>query len=137
MRQHGAGPLRHFQRRHPHVIHAHRKRLRTFREEPPISVLDKQVGGDHYKNLAIQPITYCERNGLSACESSIVKYITRWRLKGGIEDLEKIKHYCDILIEEERSPDRNRQSRELGDIDDPRLQSYMNQTGCEEGTCDI
>lgn len=102
-----------------------------------MGALDKQVGGDHYKKLAIQPIEYCERNGLSACESSIVKYITRWRLKGGTEDLEKIKHYCDILIEQEESPSAGREGRELGEVDDPRMQQYLNQTGCEEGTCDI
>jgi hypothetical protein len=37
-------------------------------------------------------------NGLNACETAIVKYISRWREKGGVEDLEKIKHYVDLLI---------------------------------------
>jgi hypothetical protein len=64
-----------------------------------VAALDVQVGGGHYKDCPIQPIEYCERNGLSACESAIVKYITRWRDKGGKEDLEKIKHYVDLLIE--------------------------------------
>ena len=63
------------------------------------SALDVQIGGDHYKTLGIQPITYCMANGLNACESSIVRYITRWHEKGGVQDLLKIKHYVDLLIE--------------------------------------
>ena len=64
-----------------------------------MSATCKQVGGDHYKGLAIQPATYCQRNNLNACESNIVKYATRWRDKGGLEDLNKIKHYVDLIIE--------------------------------------
>jgi hypothetical protein len=59
----------------------------------------KQVGGNHYNSLPIQPATYCQVNGLRACESNIVKYATRWRDKGGLEDLKKIKHYVDLIIE--------------------------------------
>jgi len=60
--------------------------------------LDIQVGGDHYKKLAIQPITYIMENELGFCEGSIVKYITRWRDKGGIEDLRKVIHFAELLI---------------------------------------
>jgi len=60
----------------------------------------KQVGGDHYKLTEIQPIEYILANKLEFCEGNIVKYATRWRFKGGTEDLEKIKHYCDFLIEQ-------------------------------------
>lgn len=66
-----------------------------------MSALDIQVAGSHYKNKAIQPIEYIAANGLNFCEGSIVKYITRWRDKGGLKDLEKIKHYVDLLIEME------------------------------------
>lgn len=65
------------------------------------SALDTQEGGDHYKSRGIQPIEYIHANGLNFSEGSIVKYITRWRQKGGIEDLKKIKHYVDLLIEME------------------------------------
>jgi hypothetical protein len=61
----------------------------------PLSV---QVGGDHYKSLAIQPIEYITKNNLPYCEANVVKYITRWRDKGGKKDLEKAKHYIDLLI---------------------------------------
>lgn len=63
------------------------------------SALDVQVGGGHYKDLPIQPIEYCMANGLDACQSSVVRYVTRFRQKGGIEDLQKAKHYLDLLIE--------------------------------------
>ena len=60
----------------------------------------KQVGGSHYMT-AIQPIEYILANDLDFCEGNIVKYATRWKNKGGVEDLRKIKHYCDFLIERE------------------------------------
>lgn len=67
--------------------------------ETKVSALNTQCGGDHYKDRAIQPIEYIHANGLPFIEGSIVKYITRWRDKGGVQDLEKIKHYVDLLIE--------------------------------------
>ena len=60
----------------------------------------QQVGGRHYMT-AIQPIEYILANKLDFCEGNIVKYATRWKNKGGVEDLRKIKHYCDFLIERE------------------------------------
>lgn len=65
---------------------------------PQPTALSNQVNGDHYKT-AIQPIEYIHANELSFVEGNVIKYITRWRKKGGIADLEKIKHYIDLLIE--------------------------------------
>ena len=62
---------------------------------------DKQVGGDHYKNLKIQPVEYIMANNLNYCEGNVIKYVTRYKQKGGIIDLEKAKHYIDLLIEQE------------------------------------
>lgn len=62
---------------------------------------DMQVGGNHYKGFKIQPIEYIQANDLSYCEANVVKYVTRWRGKNGIEDLRKAKHYIDLLIESE------------------------------------
>lgn len=62
---------------------------------------DYQVAGDHYKKLKIQPVEYILANNLGFCEGAIVKYISRWRDKGGVEDLRKIKQFCEFLIEEE------------------------------------
>jgi len=66
-----------------------------------MSALDNQVGGDHYKNKAIQPIEYIMANELDFCEGNVVKYITRWKDKGGVDSFRKIKHYVDFLIERE------------------------------------
>jgi hypothetical protein len=66
---------------------------------PDLRALDRQVAGDHYKKLKIQPVEYCHANKLGCCESNIIKYITRWKDKGGKADLEKVKHYVDLLIQ--------------------------------------
>lgn len=62
------------------------------------SPLDKQVGGNHYKDLHIQPVEYIHANNIPYLEGNVIKYITRWRKKNGIADLEKAKHYIDLLI---------------------------------------
>lgn len=67
------------------------------------SALQKQVGGNHYKDCKIQPIEYIHANNLGFCEGNVVKYITRWRAKNGLADLEKCKHYIELLIELESS----------------------------------
>jgi hypothetical protein len=59
-----------------------------------------QVGGDHYKNLTIQPTEYIMANDLNFCEGNVVKYVTRHRVKGeGLQDLLKARHYIDLCIE--------------------------------------
>ncbi len=60
-----------------------------------------QIGGSHYKSLKIQPLEYALQNNLGICEHAVVKYVSRWKTKGGIEDLRKARHYIDILIERE------------------------------------
>jgi hypothetical protein len=71
-----------------------------------MSSLDIQVGGSHYKEMAIQPIEFIMKNNIGFMEGNAIKYISRWRSKGGIEDLKKARHYLDMLIEfEEHSPD--------------------------------
>jgi hypothetical protein len=62
--------------------------------------LKRQVNGDHYKTMAIQPIEYILANDLGWCEGNIVKYATRWHQKGGVADIEKIIHYAEILLAE-------------------------------------
>jgi hypothetical protein len=71
-------------------------------EQPKQSALNTQVGGDHYKKMPIQPMEFSMANGLDACQHSVVKYVTRFRTKGGLADLEKAKHVLDMLIEFER-----------------------------------
>lgn len=73
---------------------------RQFHTTPsPSSALEVQIAGDHYKKLQIQPVEYIHANSLPFIEGNVVKYITRWRAKGGVKDLEKAKHFIDLLIE--------------------------------------
>ena len=64
-----------------------------------LKALDTQVGGDHYKNLAIQPVEYIFKNNIGYLEGCVIKYVTRWKDKGGVQDLEKAKHFLELLIE--------------------------------------
>ena len=67
-----------------------------------MSALERQVSGEHYKSLKIQPIEFIHANGIPFAEGSVIKYVTRWRDKGGLADLEKAKHFLEILIKLER-----------------------------------
>ena len=60
---------------------------------------ERQIGGNHYKQFKIQPIEFITKNKLSFIQGCIIKYICRFENKNGIEDLEKIKHYCDLQIQ--------------------------------------
>jgi len=68
----------------------------------PVPALNVQIGGSHYRTMEIQPMEYSMKNKLDPCQHTIVKYVSRFRDKGGIEDLEKAKHVIDMLIEFER-----------------------------------
>ena len=63
-----------------------------------MSSLGRQVGGSHYKS-GIQPLEYAFHNNLDGFQAKIVKYITRWKDKGGMQDLEKCKHVLEMYIE--------------------------------------
>ena len=63
------------------------------------SALNKQEGGNHYKEYAIQPVQYAHANHLDFFQGSVIKYITRFRDKNGKEDLLKARHFIDMLIE--------------------------------------
>jgi hypothetical protein len=60
---------------------------------------DIQVAGDHYKSKAIQPWDYIVSNDLGYLEGNVIKYVSRWKDKGGIDDLRKAQHYLAKLIE--------------------------------------
>ena len=59
--------------------------------------------GNHYKSLAIQPAEYCQRSRMPYCESSVIRYVTLHREKNGREDIEKAIHCLDLLMEIEYS----------------------------------
>jgi len=65
-----------------------------------MKALDKQIGGNHYKNYKIQPVEYNMKNNLSFLAGCIVKRITRYQdQEDPLKDLNKIKHEVDLLIE--------------------------------------
>ena len=61
----------------------------------------RQVGGSHYQ-LAIQPIDYIMDNGLDYMQGNVIKYVTRYKKKNGIDDLRKAAHYIEMMIEREQ-----------------------------------
>ena len=63
------------------------------------SSLNKQVAGNHYKDMKIQPIEFIHANDIPYMEGNAIKYLCRWRKKNGIADLQKAKHYIEMLIE--------------------------------------
>ena len=65
----------------------------------PPNALSVQVAGNHYKDMKIQPVEFIHTNGIPYLEGNVIKYMSRWRAKGGLADLEKAKHYIDLLIE--------------------------------------
>lgn len=73
--------------------------LAVLPKPPAPTPLAKQVDGSHYKDLKIQPLEYIHANGIPFAEGCVIKYVSRWRNKGGIKDLEKAKHFLELLIE--------------------------------------
>lgn len=71
----------------------------TSETEKPVSAKDTQIGGTHYTKLAIQPFEYANANNMGPCEFTALGYITRWKDKGGVEDLKKAIHAIQWLIE--------------------------------------
>jgi hypothetical protein len=67
------------------------------------SALQTQIGGSHYTNMVIQPIEYILANTIPFPEGNVIKYVSRWRSKGGVKDLEKAVHHLKLLIEHERA----------------------------------
>lgn len=61
--------------------------------------LTVQEGGDHYKTLKIQPVEYIVANGLDFLEGNVVKYITRHKQKNGAQDIKKVIHYCNLILD--------------------------------------
>jgi hypothetical protein len=75
-----------------------------------MTAISKQVGGDHYKFMPIQiqpiqPMEYSMKNNLNACQHTAIKYVTRYKVKGGKQDLLKAIHCIELLIEMEYGDD--------------------------------
>ena len=80
-----------------------------------MSALNVQEGGGHYKVCKIQPIEYITANDLGYIEGNIVKYITRHKDKNGAEDIKKIIHYCELLLELQYSNDEDKELEEVAE----------------------
>ena len=74
------------------------------------TALDKQVGGNHYKGMKIQPVQFIHANNIGYLEGNIIKYVCRWRGKNGMADLEKAKHYIELLMALEGGDDAGKES---------------------------
>jgi len=59
----------------------------------------KQIGGDHYKDMVIQPSEFIYRNGLNWLAGNAIKYICRYGRKHGSQDIDKAIHYLELLKE--------------------------------------
>ena len=64
-----------------------------------MSEYDKQIGGTHYRKMKIQPSKFVMENKLLFAEGNVIKYICRHQYKDGKQDLEKAKHFIDMIIE--------------------------------------
>ena len=63
-----------------------------------IDALMKQVGGNHYASMAIQPVEFIVANNLTFLEGNVVKYISRHHAKNGADDVRKALHYCELIL---------------------------------------
>jgi hypothetical protein len=87
---------------------------------------DTQIGGDHYKKYAIQPLDYIVANDLSFLAGNAIKYITRYKDKNGAEDIRKAIHYLELLLEYEYKEPFGQQLADT--LNTPT--SYIPTTGC-------
>ena len=87
-------------------------------------VYNKQIGGAHYKDMVVQPSEFINKNKLLFAEGNAIKYICGHASKGEVQDLEKAKHYIDMIIERDYGPQENwvdgyNKWKELKDEDSP------------------
>jgi hypothetical protein len=71
-----------------------------------MSALDTQVGGDHYKQMKIQPVEFICENNIPYCEANVIKYISRHRNKNGAQDVRKAIHYCEMILKMQYDADK-------------------------------
>ena len=72
---------------------------------------DKQIGGSHYKDFNIQPYEFISKNNLSFFQGNVIKYVCRYLNKNGIEDIEKIIHYCELEKKKLKDMDHGKRKR--------------------------
>jgi hypothetical protein len=62
-----------------------------------MSALDTQEGGSHYKDMAIQPVTFIVKNNIPFLEGNVIKYVCRHANKNGVQDIDKAIHYLQLI----------------------------------------
>ena len=72
-------------------------------EEQSMKSYKKQVGGNHYLKYTIPPVEFIIKNNIGFVEGNVIKYILRFKEKGGVQDLLKAKHYIELLIDSTKS----------------------------------
>ena len=75
---------------------------------------DTQVGGDHYSKMKIQPSEFINKNEMLFAEGNAIKYICRHASKGRLQDLQKAKHYIDMIIERDYADESKGSSVDSG-----------------------
>lgn len=75
-------------------------------EASKYTAFSEQIGGSHYKDMPFQPIRLISYLNLDFFQGNVVKYVSRYKLKGGVRDLEKAKHYCRMAMEMGNSSSR-------------------------------
>ena len=74
-----------------------------------MSAYKKQIGGRHYMDMVMQPSDFINKNKLQFAEGNAIKYICRHANKGEVQDLEKAKHYIDMIIERDYSTPKEKE----------------------------
>ena len=87
---------------------------------------ERQEGGSHYKSMAIQPGEFIRKNGLGWYEGNAIKYICRYKQKGGIQDIKKAIHYLELILEE--TEDVSGSNPDLPSEQPPSLSNYVRYT---------
>jgi hypothetical protein len=81
-------------------------------------VYEKQIGGDHYQSMTIQPSEFINKNNIPFAEGNAIKYLCRHKQKEQKKDLEKAIHYCQMAIDRDypekkaKQQTKKRQSKE-------------------------
>lgn len=70
-----------------------------------------QIGGNHYTKMIIQPAEYIHANGIGFLAGNVIKYVSRYKDKNGIEDLKKAIHSVELLISFEKKRKKKRKRK--------------------------
>jgi len=96
-----------------------------------------QVGGSHYQKQTIQHWDYVLANDIPYLEAQVIKYVSRWRDKNGVQDLEKARHFLDKLIQVNTSAARDQEDPSKSHVGSTILAGMGDSVGYEPSTLPI